>query len=169
MKKLSLSLLILFIFFITCKKQVIKPIEQKANEFIYMVGYSNNDISAEIYRINLNSLQLEQLTEGDRKYYIRYISDNNKIIYNKRDIFELWTMDPDGENEQLLFNHSKQMYRPIYSSAIEKFYFYTIEGYRRIASVNYNGSDFTYLTDYSPYNNYIPVLNSTGEPTCLLL
>jgi Tol biopolymer transport system component len=135
---------------------------QPSGDYIYT--YSFRPSPYNVYRYNLQNSLLEQLTDSVMSEFPLYISNLEKIGYQHPYVHEFWLMNLNGTNQSYYFSMNFDMEKPVYSAGSQKLCFYVIENdYRRLGIMNYDGTDFEYLTASVNYNNATPDINDSGE------
>lgn len=130
----------------------------------YIYTYNFRDPPRNVYRFNLQTSLLEQLTNEDMSEFPVYLSNIDKIGYQRPYIHQFWIMDKNGSNKQFLFQQSFDMEMPDFAPGNQRLCFYLIEGGgRRLGLMNFDGTEFEYLTPYSSLNNAIPDINDAGD------
>ncbi len=135
-----------------------------SNTSEYILFFSHSGAQNNVYRFNLQTSSLEQLTFVNRAVHQEYLSNIEKIVYQMKDQNEMWIMNSDGSNKQFYFNLPLyHPYSPKYCTVTDKIYYYTIESYRKLAFMDYNGQNVQYLTINESYNNLSPDINTNGD------
>jgi|GEM_PF-1875624 len=115
-----------------------------------------------IYRYNLTTNELTQLTGEMDAAYPLYLSNLGKICFLSRENYDtkIWLMNTDGSNRMEWISSIPvvNFMGPRYSTVNNKIFFYTYgtAGTDRLASIDYDGSNFQYLTDDDNYNDHSP-------------
>ncbi|MFH1212897.1 MAG: hypothetical protein V1681_02320 [Candidatus Neomarinimicrobiota bacterium] len=161
MKKILYSLLLLLpVFFcVSCLEFIFGPVISETGEYIYVADH-------DIYRYNLQTEQLEKLTEdGAGANYADpvYMKDQNKIGYRSANGAGFFSMTLDGQNHSELFTFPTGVCGLDYCLSTKKLFMYAIGTVRKLAMVDQNGDNFIYLTNPENYNDARPSINNLGD------
>ena len=150
------------IFILSCSSHISDSTEDF--QYIYFTAYEYVNGPKNIYRYDLNSEKLNQLTSGDRAYYHTFMSD--LIGYYKQDQGEFWTMTYSGSEQQYLFSSGLALLRPLYSSIDQKLYFFAnnIDGKEKaLCSIETTGQNFTVVNQPEMKRNIVQDISLDGE------
>jgi|GEM_PF-1357116 len=153
-----LVLIIPIFICVSCLELIIGPIFTQNEEFIYLADH-------DIYRYNLQTEQLEKLTQdGPVLNYADpiYMEDVNRIGYRAANSNGFLSMTRSGLNQSALFYLPEGGVGLDYCSNTKKIFMYTGSP-RKLASIDNNGDNFTYLTNPEVYNDARPSVNSWGD------
>ena len=162
MKKIlySLFLLLPVFFCVSCLEFIFGPVISETGEFIYVADH-------DIYRYNLQTEQLEKLTEDSTAANYAdpvYMKDQNKIGYRSANRASFFSMTIDGQNQAVLSYFPVGVAGLDYCSDTKKLFMYTFSGnVLKLAMVDPNGENFTYLTNPENYNDARPSINALGD------
>lgn len=142
----------------SCLETIIGPIFTQTEEFIYMADQ-------DIYRYNLQTLSLDKLTQdGEWKNYADpiYMKGVNRIGYRSANSGTFLSMTLSGLNQFVLFDLTEGGIGLDYCSETYKIFMYTGSP-RKLAMVDDNGDNFTYLTSPENYDDARPSVNARGD------
>lgn len=150
-------LLIPILTFITCFEFILSPSSSEAGDFIYISNY-------DVFRFNMQTNLLEKITEdGAQNHYPFYMEELDKIGYRAGSPNRFALMNTDGSKQQIVFDFPASVNGLDYCSKTKKIFLYTLEGVRKLAVVDNNGENFTYLSNPTIYNDARPSINENGD------
>lgn len=143
---------------VSCLELIIGPILTQNEEFIYLADH-------DIYRYNLQTEKLEKLTQDGQVYNYAdpiYMEDVNRIGYRAANSGGFLSMTLRGLDQSILFYLTEGGIGLDYCSNTQKIFMYTGSP-RKLAMVDNNGDNFTYLTNPESCNDARPAVNAWGD------
>ena len=95
----------------------------------YIIAYTHNSESKNIFSYDMENSILEQLTENNYSTHPFYKQSEDKIYYLSGNETSLFRMDFNGENQEYVGSFSHSALFPVYCESTDLYYYYYINIY----------------------------------------